>query len=140
MAFKIPPPYLRMFSYLIFSPSCIFFGLCCEIMKKSLQMFSHSTSVHAFLLRLIQSLNTAIKWITILHHIHHIPISNSRLQTSYHVWIVMVFLSPPRQCQIAPQMRPQPLSSTCFRIHHSLIILSFDGIYPEQLTEILNKP
>jgi hypothetical protein len=103
-------------------------------------MFSHSTSFHAPIILLIQSLNTAIKWITNLFHIHHVPISNSRSQTSCHVWLVTAFLSPRRQCRIALEMRPQPLPSTCFRIHRSLIILSFDGIQPEHLIEILNKP
>jgi hypothetical protein len=120
--------------YPLISPSCTFFALYYKIMHKKspnvLIFYLNPCSPSAF--------NTISKHCNQVDN-NSFPISNSRPQTSYRVWSVMAFLSLPRQCQIAPQMRPQPLLSTCFRIHHSLIILSFDSIQSEQLTEILSK-
>lgn len=48
----------------------------------------------------------------------------------FHCWPQKVHAT----AKIMPQSRPQPLSSSAFRIHYLLITLFFDTMYPELLT------
>jgi len=100
MAFKIIPLYLRMFSYLIFSPSCTFFALYCErTLKKSpnvLIFYLNPCSPSAF--------NTIIKHCHLVDNnsLSHPPCPHFKFWTTDKLSCVMALLSPPRQCQIAP--------------------------------------
>jgi hypothetical protein len=64
----------------------------------------------------------------------------SDLGCDYYDFIISWFSQSLHQnVWILPQIRPQPLPSTSFPIHNSLIILPFDAIESEILTASLNK-
>jgi hypothetical protein len=83
-----------------------------------------------------------MEWVECLFLIHKAQGANLGLETGYpDQGFIIVFLAPFWQMPVYNDTiySSWPLPSTCFKIHYSLIILPFSGMYSKLLTASLSR-